>query len=181
METKKKKLIKRKRTIFSFACKAKNNFTFASQFKYLSKYFHLLGLFTLRAKMWLLFTLRQRSYLVRHLVPEYSTRWPIMWTALFSSTYPRIRARCRCLSTRYRPCTRDLAQKWAPGPYAHTVFVRSGQSTAMFSLLSACFKMASDRATWGNYVHSHVLGTQSVNTTPLCASTQALVPVWTAP
>ena len=41
--------------------------------------------------------------------------------------------------------------------------------------------MASDRATWGNYVHSHILGTQSVDTTPLCASTQALVPVWTAP
>ena len=44
--------------------------------------------------------------------------------------------------------------------------------------------MASDRAKWSNYVHSHKLGTQSVNTTPFCAGTQALVPkyqVWTAP
>ena len=35
-----------------------------------------------------------------------------------------------------------------------------------------------------NYVHSHILGTQSVNTTPFCAVTQELVPkhqVWTAP
>ena len=33
------------------------------------------------------------------------------------------------------------------------------------------------------YVHSHKLGTQSVNTTPFCASTQAMVPkhqVWIA-
>ena len=44
--------------------------------------------------------------------------------------------------------------------------------------------MASDRAKWSNYVHSHELGTKSVNTTPFCARTQALVPehqVWTAP
>ena len=72
-------------------------------------------------------------------------------------------------------------QKWAPGPYAHTIFVSSGQSTALSSLLSACFKMASDRVTWSNYVPSHILGTQSVNTTPFCAGTQALVPLRTAP
>ena len=44
--------------------------------------------------------------------------------------------------------------------------------------------MASDTAKWSNYVHSHKSGTQSVNITPFCASTQALVPdhqVWTAP
>ena len=66
----------------------------------------------------------------------------------------------------------------------HTIFVSSGQSTALFSLLSSCLKMASDRAKWGNYVHRHISGTQSVNTTPCCAGTQALVPehqVWTAP
>ena len=79
------------------------------------------------------------------------------------------------------PGARDRAQKWAPRPYAHTIFVSSGQSTALFSLLSACFKMASDRVTWSNYVPSRISGTQSVNTTPLCAGTQALVPVWTAP
>lgn len=44
--------MKRKRIIFPFACEAKNNFTFAtcSQFKCLSNYFHLFGLFTPRAK-----------------------------------------------------------------------------------------------------------------------------------
>ena len=60
------------------------------------------------------------------------------------------------------------AQKWAPGLSMHTIFVTSGQSTALFLLLSACFKMVSNRA----------------NTGPFCAVTQALVPehqVWTAP
>ena len=44
--------------------------------------------------------------------------------------------------------------------------------------------MASDRAKWSNYIHSHKLGSQSVNTTPFCAGTQVLVTehqVWTAP
>ena len=84
-------------------------------------------------------------------------------------------------STRSRPCTR--AQKWAPSPGVNTIFVRSGQSTAFFSGVSSCFKMASDRAKWSNDVHSHMSGTQSVNTTPFCSGTQALVPehqVWTA-
>ena len=60
---------------------------------------------------------------------------------------------------------------------AHNInFVSSGQSTALFLLLSSCFKMASNRAKWSHYVHSHIWGTQSVNTTPFCARTQALVP-----
>ena len=102
-----------------------------------------------------------------------------------SSTHASIRPRYRCpstRSTRSRPCTR--AHKWALGPCVHTIFVSAGQSTALFSLLSSCFKMASDRAKWSNYVHSHISGTQSVNTTPFCASTQALVPnhqVWISP
>ena len=65
----------------------------------------------------------------------------------------------------------------------HTIFVRSGQSTALFSVLSSCLKMASDRAKWSNDVHSHISGTQRVTTTPFCAGTQAFVPeqqVWTA-
>ena len=65
-----------------------------------------------------------------------------------------------------------------------TIFVGSGQSKALLSLQSSCFKMASDRAKWSNYVYSHISGTQSVNTTPLIAGTQVLVPVhqvWTAP
>ena len=59
-----------------------------------------------------------------------------------------------------------------------------GQSSAaLYSLLSSCFKMASDRAKCSDYLHSHISGT--VNATPFCASfvgTQALVPrnqVWT--
>ena len=52
-----------------------------------------------------------------------------------------------------------------------------GQSTAaLYSLLSSCFKMASDRAKWSNHLHSHISGTQGVNATPFCAGTQALVP-----
>ena len=85
-------------------------------------------------------------------------------------------------STRSRPCTR--AQKWAPSPGVHTIFVRSGQSTALFSVLSSCFRMASDRAKWSNDVHSHISGTQSVTTTPFCAGSQSFDPenqVWTAP
>ena len=44
-------------------------------------------------------------------------------------------------------------------------------------------KPASDRAKWRTYVHSHISGTQVVNTPPFCAGTQAFVPghqVWTA-
>ena len=36
--------------------------------------------------------------------------------------------------------------------------------------------MASDGAKWSSYVHSHISDTQSVNTAPFCAGTQALVP-----
>ena len=61
--------------------------------------------------------------------------------------------------------------KWTPGCHVHTTFVSCGQSTALFSLLSSCFKLDSDRAKCSTYVHSHKLGTQSVNTTPFCAST----------
>ena len=103
-----------------------------------------------------------------------------------------IRARCRypirvkrewsfSLVRMSRPCT--WAQKWAPSPCVHTIFVRSGQSTALFSVLSSCFKMASDRAKW-NDVRSHISGTQSVTTTPFCAGSQSFDPenqVWTAP
>ena len=76
----------------------------------------------------------------------------------FLSTHARIRARCRCPSTRSRPCTR--AQQWAPAPCVHTTFVRSWQSTALFSVLSSYFKMASDGAKWSKYMDSHISGTQ---------------------
>ena len=50
---------------------------------------------------------------------------------------------------------------------------------------SSCFKMASDKARWSNYVHSHTkYGFKGVKTTPFSAGTQAVVPqhqVWTAP
>ena len=61
---------------------------------------------------------------------------------------------------------------------AHNIknFVSSGQSTALFLLLSSCVKMASNRAKLSHYVHSHISGTQKVNTTLYCAGNQALVP-----
>ena len=59
------------------------------------------------------------------------------------------------------------------------------QSNALHSLLSSCFKMASAKARWSNYVHSHTkYGFQGVKTTPFSAGTQAVVPqhqLWTAP
>ena len=58
----------------------------------------------------------------------------------------------------------------------HTIFVRSGQFTALFSVLSSCFRMASDRAKWSNDVHSHISGTQSVTTIPFCAGGQSFDP-----
>ena len=69
--------------------------------------------------------------------------------------------------------THAQGQDLVLGPCVHTIFVNSGQSTALYSVLSSCLKMA----------HRHISGTQSVNTTPFCAGTQALVPehqVWTA-
>ena len=39
----------------------------------------------------------------RALVPEYDTRWALIWTHIFWSARARIRARCRCPSTRSRP------------------------------------------------------------------------------
>ena len=107
-------------------------------------------------------------------MPKYSTCWALLIKCEhthFSSSRARIWAQCWCLSTRLR------AQKWALGPFVHTIFVSFGRSTALFSLLSSCFKMASNRVKWSNYKHSHILGNQSVNTTPFCAGTQALVPV----
>ena len=44
--------------------------------------------------------------------------------------------------------------------------------------------MASGRAIQGNYVHTHMSGTQGVNATSFSAATNVLVPehqVWTAP
>ena len=103
-------------------------------------------------------------------------------TPFFLGTHTRIQARCQCPSIRSRPCTQ--AQKWALGPCVHTIFVSSLQSIPLFSLLSSYFKVASDRVKWSNYVHSHISATQSVNTTPFWAVTQALVlkhQVWTVP
>ena len=51
-----------------------------------------------------------------------------------------------------------------------------GQCTALYWLLSSCFKMTSDREKWSNYVHSYMSITQGVNTQRFCAGTQALVP-----
>ena len=78
-----------------------------------------------------------------------------MWMHhFFSSTHARIRAWCRCPRTRSRPCSR--AEKWELGPCLHTISVSSGQSTALFLLLSSCFKMESDKAKWSNYVYRHI-------------------------
>ena len=55
----------------------------------------------------------------------------------------------------------------APGPRVHTVFVSSvAFHCFVLAVITSCFKMASERATWSNYVqtvHSHLSGTQGVN------------------
>ena len=69
------------------------------------------------------------------------------------------------------PVSEFEVPKWAPGLCVHTLFV----SSALHSLLSSCFKMASDREKWSNYEHSCISGAQGVNATPVCVGTQALV------
>ena len=98
-----------------------------------------------------------------------------------SNTLPVKRVKVPTLEFGHGDGTR-VALVWALGLTVHTVFVRSGQSTAVYSLLRSCFRMASDRAKWSNYVHGHMAGTQGVNTTPFCAGTQTLLhahQVWT--
>ena len=43
-----------------------------------------------------------------------------------------------------------------------------GKCRALYSLLSSCFKMTSDRAKWSNYVYSYISSTQGVNITRSC-------------
>ena len=50
-------------------------------------------------------------------------------------------------------------------------------STALLAhnfLLYLRYKMVSDGVNWSKYVHTHISGIQSVNTTPFCASPQVL-------
>ena len=63
-----------------------------------------------------------------------------------------------------------LEHKSRHRPYVHNVFVSSGavHSFVLYSLLSSCFKMASEKAKWSDYPHSYISGTQGVNTTPCC-------------
>ena len=72
-----------------------------------------------------------------------------------------------------------------PAPATQATFLLVlGMSTALYSLLSSCFEMASDKAKWSNFIQSHISGTKSVNTKPFCAGIQALIPeyqVWTSP
>ena len=58
-------------------------------------------------------------------------------------------------------------EKQSQGPCVHNVF-GLWQSTALYSLLSSCFKMESDRVKWSNYVYSYVYRVlaEGVNTTP---------------
>lgn len=72
-----------------------------------------------------------------------------------------------------------------PAPTKQATFLLVlGISTAFYSLLSSCFKVASDKAKWSNYIQSQISGTKSVNTKPFCAGIQALIAeyqVWTSP
>ena len=60
-----------------------------------------------------------------------------------------------------------------------------GQPIGLYSPLSLCFKMASDRTKWSNYVHIENIGySRCEHNTINFAGAQALVPglqVWVAP
>lgn len=67
----------------------------------------------------------------------------------------------------------------------YTAMLILRQSNGFVLAFSSCFKMASDKARWSNYVHSHTkYGFKGMKTTQFSAGTQAVVPghqVWTAP
>ena len=104
-------------------------------------------------------------------VSEYGTHWALMWTHLFQVPTKGIRAPSS-------PCTQAL--RWAGIPVCSPFLLVPGQSrSSLDSLRSSSYKMASDGAKGSNYAHSFVSVTSSrcePNTTPFCASTQALVP-----
>ena len=48
--------------------------------------------------------------------------------------------------------------------FSLAILLDLGQYTALYSLLSWLFKMASGRAEWSNYLHSYISDIQGVNT-----------------
>ena len=93
-------------------------------------------------------------------VPKYGTHWALMWSHPFLQISK--------LELGHGAGDQVQGLNLLLGHHVHTFLVSCGQSTALFSVLSSCLKMAADRAKWSNYVHSHISGTQSVNTTPFC-------------
>ena len=63
---------------------------------------------------------------------------------------------------------RDFRETVARSLCAHRFCSGAVQSTALYSLLSCCFKMESDRAKWSNHVHSYIsrVLAQGKNTPP---------------
>ena len=94
-------------------------------------------------------------------VPEYGSRWALMWTHPTSSTQGRIQAMYQYPSTTSTPCTR--AQKWVPGPCVHTVFVGS---VAVHSFVLAA-KLVFQNGDWQGEIEDswkqlHIDSTQSL-------------------
>ena len=114
--------------------------------------------------------LRQRS----HLVPVQGAR---VRYSLAERVGTNVNTDCffQVPTLKFRP------QKWTQ---AGCLCAYRGHSTALFLLLSWCFKMESGGAKRSSYnTHIHISGTQSLNTAQFCASNQALVPrhqVWRA-
>ena len=111
---------------------------------------------------------RQRS----RLVPGHGVqvRYPLGTNVntLFFQAYPRNSGtvpvpKCK-VSILYSNTKVDTVSLWA------AIFVSSGYSTALFSLLSSCFKTESDRAKWNDYVHSqsHIGHSKCERNTILC-------------
>ena len=68
------------------------------------------------------------------------------------------------LGPKYKVKTLFSGKKVGTGSLSahNNIFVSSGQSTALFSLPSSCFKMQSDKAKWSNYNHGQNSLGQSV-------------------
>ena len=96
-------------------------------------------------------------------VPKYDTRWALMWTHPFLSTHARIR------SPKYKNETLFYGTKVGTRvPVRRPFLIVLGKCRALYSLLSSCFKMTSDRAKWSNYVYSYISSTQGMNITRSC-------------
>ena len=83
-------------------------------------------------------------------MPEYGTHWALMWTHPFFQVLMLEFGHIACAQVQGQVIF--LGHKNGHRVRVYTPFLLVlGKSTALYSLLSSCFKMASDRVKWSNY------------------------------